>query len=71
MIRKASSDHPTALLNTVGLANGTPGQTVTIQMVALIQNWVIHKNYSVASSTKTTGWTTLTFDTALDSITLL
>ena len=70
-IRKVTADSPTTAKNTVGLANGEPGQMLTIQLVTKgTPSWVIGKLYGDTTTT-TTGWTTLTFDTALDSITLL
>jgi len=55
------------------LANGTKGQMVTLACSAKdVKNIVISKVYGAPAFTMTTtGWTTITFDTALDSITLL
>ena len=69
-ITKVTSDHPAILDNTVGLANGVPGQMITITMTTLTQSWIIHAAY-ITGGTTTTGWTTLTFDTSGDLITLL
>jgi hypothetical protein len=68
-IRKVTADG-TAAQNRVGLANGTAGQLLTIQLTTKGTNsWVITKDSGTTSCT-TTGWSTLTFDTSLDSITL-
>lgn len=69
-IRKVAADGTTAQ-NTVGLADGAKGQMVTIQLVTKgTKSFIIDKTCA-ATHTTTTGWTTLTFDTSLDSITLL
>ena len=71
VIRKVTSDNPTTAANTVGLADGTPGQMVTIQLTTKgTPSWVISKT-SFPVTTHSTGWATLTFDTSLDQITLL
>ena len=69
-VRKLAADG-TAAQNTVGLADGTPGQMLTIQLVLKGTNSYIIDKTCAATHTTTTGWTTLTFDTSLDSITLL
>ena len=71
MIRKVTSDSPTTAMNTVGLNDGVVGQMVTIQLITKgTPSWVISKT-SFPATTHSTGWSTLTFDTSLDSITLL
>lgn len=52
------------------LADGEAGQMLTIQMVARDGANVVIGNYGPTMGTKT-GWSTITFDTALDSVTLL
>ena len=56
---------------TVDLEEGVPGQMVTIQLTAKAAgNYIISKTCT-ATPVTTTGWSLLTFDTALDQITLL
>lgn len=60
----------------VTLANGTPGQMLTIIMLAHTGtgDWVITDDYvdpTTGAALVNKGWDDLTFDTALDSITLL
>jgi len=69
----------TALNNTVPyrvtLANGTPGQMVTIMLTGVTSGtWVITDDGVAGASGsvyKKTGWDDITFDAALDSVTLL
>jgi len=69
MIRK-TMDSPTNQNRT--LANGVKGQMVTIQLIAKAAgNFVITKTGAAASAMTMTGWTSITFDTVLDSVTLL
>lgn len=71
VIIKSAADG-TAAQNTVGLANGTAGQMVTIMLTLKGTNsFVIDETCLAGASTINTGWATLTFDTSLDSITLL
>lgn len=74
VIRKVSIDSTDDVK--VTLANGTPGQMVTIMLTDNVSggDWVITDDgvsASVASALLSTGWDDLTFDTDLDSITLL
>ena len=74
VIYKTSYDCPSD--RHVGLANGTPGQMITIMMIDTVAAgyWEItNAGMSVAAraSLYSTGWKHLRFDTDLDSITLL
>ena len=66
MIIKDEIDAPSD--QTRSIANGTVGQMVTIQLTTKTNsNWIIGADGPIV----TTGWTTITFDTSGDSITLL
>ncbi len=55
------------------LADGVPKQTVTITLLAKTGsgNWVITDDYDASVTTTKTNWDDITFNSALDSVTLL
>ncbi len=66
IITKAEID--AAADQTRALADGTIGQMITLQLTTKTNNnWIIGDDFPITN----TGWSTITFDTSGDSITLL